>query len=123
MKQKQKEKMGKRNINPYTKYRNDGEFLKLEEELMANRPNNFLGIDIQSKDKFSNEELEMVKDELCKTTYTNDIERGSASCPLYNGNWCIDIFGNVWCDIELKNKTKLRANYIPVRDIIYLEKH
>jgi len=38
---------------------------------------------------------------LGKTTFSDALERGSATFPIYNGNWSIGDMGSVWVDLEV----------------------
>lgn len=72
-----------------------------------------------SKDKEFSEEF---IHKLCNSTYSDSIERGSASVPLYNGNWSIGMFGSVWVDLEVKG-VKMRISLTEDKGQKFFEIH
>ena len=69
---------------------------------------------------FAGEQLGLMF-ELGKTTYDDNIERGSASYPLFNGNWSCGNLGSMWTDIEYKGKQVRICFYNEARKVIYFQ--
>jgi len=74
------------------------------------------GCELHSKEDFTDKQISEINQKIWSSTYSDDIERGTAMFPLYSNNWSIGGFGSIWVDFQIPDGTKIRCSLYHKRD-------